>query len=304
MCLISEIFTDLNLLKLIHNKNIVCLDLDDANEIINMIDVENHYRIHSENRQRDSILIKIFSNQPLIKNIMKFIHASNRSWKGIDGWSIPHYIIRFGECELIEFMLNSFNFDLNIPNDEKYCPVHFAVGAANRLTSTNQLKIINLLFEQNIDLEVLDIDDWSPLYYLCSDMNNLDSQDQLEALRIIINKNVNLETPSSDLWYPIHRLSSDENHLENSDKMEAIKLLINKNVNLEIPNIDGWYPIHHISSDDCLKFENKEELFKIMMEKKVNFKVKTKDGDDLIDLIIDSNLSSKEKSMLIKMLWL
>ena len=304
MCLISNILTDLNLLKLVHNKNIVCIDLDDAIQIIDMIDLENHYRI-KENREQDIILKMIFSNQTLIKNILNFIHTSDRSWKGVDGWTIPHYVIRFGECELIEFMINSFNFNLEIPNEEKNYPVHFAFGQGNFLSSTHQLKIIDLFLKQNIDLDVLDEDGWPPLHFICSSINYLDSHDQLEALRIIINKNVKLETPIDEGFYPIHQICSGHNYLESDDKVKAIKMMIDKNINLEIcTGEDSCYPIHYISSDDRLKFEDKEEIFKIMIEKKVNFKVKTKDEKYPVDMIIESNLTADEKSKLIKMFWL
>jgi ankyrin repeat protein len=304
MCLITKIFSDLNLLKLIHNKNIVCDDIDDAIEIINMIDLENHCRINSSNKDQNIILSKIFSNQPLIKNVLHFINANNKSWKGIDGWTIPHYVIRYGECELIEFMLNSFNFDLNISNEKKFYPVHLAFGSSNSLYSHDQFKIIILMLKQNIDLEVLDCDGWAPLHYLCSNQHELNSQEQLEALRIIVSKNVNLEIPTPGQYYPIHQLCSDDNNLKYNDKVEAIKLLLDKNVNLEVrTDEDEWCPIHFISWSNVLNFENKEELFKIMVEKKVNFKVKTKEGVDTMDIIIESDLPPKEKSKLIKTFW-
>lgn len=241
----SQVFTDLNLLKLIGN-DIELDGEDDALKIMDMIDLENHHRI-KEDRDRVIVLKNIFSNYKLIQQIMNLLYPS---WEGVDGWNIAHYVVRFGTIELIVLMINNYDFDLNRPNNEKWYVVHFICSNSICLSSENQLKLIKLLFDPkkdiNIDLNLQRDDDWHPIQSIVGN-TNMTSSDCVQAIECLIKNNVNVEVIDSDGWNLLHLICSDSTPLDMKDRIKAINLVTkDKKININGMNDSKYTPLHFV----------------------------------------------------------
>lgn len=158
-----SVFTDLNLLKLIDNDEIVFEKFDEAQHVIDAIDLENHYRL-IEDVDRISVLKKIFANVPMVKQILLLLNESNPTWKGLDGWTIAFYIFRFSPIELIEYLLSECEFDLNVPTKKGWHIIDIACSKANGLSSNDQYNVIKWLIDKKVNFETRNPNNEKPIH--------------------------------------------------------------------------------------------------------------------------------------------
>ena len=300
--LVSCIYSDLNLVKLVDNHTFHCYNTNDAYKILKMIDAENIRRLNEDDK--NIIVMKnVFSNNRLIKQILSFI---NDAWSGNTGWTIVHYICRFGDIELIRHMLTHYNINLNIKTSHyRWYPIQFICGDGNTLYSTDQLNAIELLIDHKADLNINAQDTPIPIHLVCSDENNLNSHDQVSAIKLLIEHKVDLEVSEFEKWRPIHFVCSDSNNLESQDQLAAIKLLIEHKVDLEVSESENWRPMHFVCSDSN-KLKSYDQLFaiKLLIDNKVDLEVSEIESWRPIHFICSdsNNLESHDQLAAIKLL--
>jgi hypothetical protein len=291
MLLGSQVFTDLNLLKLIEND--IKLDgEDDALKILTMIDLENNQRL-KEDRSINSVLKKIFSNYKLIQQIMDLISTDiwkSNPWAGIDEWNIAHYVARFGTIELIELMINNYDFDLNKPTNEKWLVVDFVCCSSTCLSSKDQLKLIKLVLNlknNNIDFNAKNQNYWYPIQTIICN-TNMTSSDCIRAIEFLINNNVNEGVVDDNGWNLLHYVFCDSSVIEMKDCIKIVNLAIkNKNININHMNKSKNTPLHFlcIQYDTNVNTDNFFDLIKVFIDNGVDVNMRNNTGSSPLHLI-------------------
>jgi hypothetical protein len=301
LCLFPRVYTDHQLVYISQDPSFVCSNEKEYEELLAMIDQENNNRLDNDFKNT-AILIKIFSNTNLVKQMLKYIPES---WQGIDGWSIEHYIARFGNVAMIEnIIVNKHKLD-KISHRNQWTPLDFMLSGSTQLHSKDQLRIIELLLKHDIDFYVMNL---KSIHNVCSKDNKFESEDQLEAIKLLLkheidfyrstintkmpplfgyvisnnNKlnssdqlkaiqsvfqsqppiNINMENLSAS-WKPIHYICSKDNNFESMDQLEAIKLLLSyPGIDLNAKTQGSWTPLHFLVSG-CNKLNQKDRFVAI-----------------------------------------
>jgi hypothetical protein len=284
LCLFPRVYTDHKLVYISEDLGFVCSNKEECEQILTMIDEENHDRLNQD-FENTVIMIKLFSNGSLVKQILNNI---SDSWQGVDGWSIEHYIARFGNVDMIENMITNKSNLYKLAHRNNRTPLDFILSKHAQMSSADQLKIIELLLKSGIDFNgstalilrifsndnnlnssdqlkafnillpslndincvIHDSAGWRMIHFICSQTNNLESNDQLKAIELYLScQGIDLNARIHNGWSPIHFLTGGCNKLNQSDQISAIRLLLNHDIDLE-NKIDRllWQPIHFLCS--------------------------------------------------------
>jgi ankyrin repeat protein len=289
LCLITRIRTNLNLIKLIDfdskTFDFHSMGLNDATHILDVIDIENFQRIESKDFKNVIVFKEIFKHTRLIQKIVELLIEFEIEWRGTDGWAISHYISRFGNIDLIQWMIehnkNNEKFvHMDAINDKGYSVIGNIFGVNNVLDSMDQLLAMELIINHCvnsaelplININATEVDGWSPILLVSSYNNHLNSSDQLKALKKLIQHNVNLDVMSKKGWTPLNFVCSDMNNFNSSDQCEAIKFIISTNptVDLCVKSSDRqWSPFILVSSTvNHLDSKDQLEIIKIFIDNK------------------------------------
>lgn len=271
--LCGSIRTDMNLIRLTDTSisNVSLNNVNDALRIISMIDSENSQRLR-EDVSNISLITEIFSNQKLIKKLNAYI---DKTWSGIDGWNLLHYIIRFGSADLINYVLDQGGYDLNAETNDGWQLIHFVSSNSNMLDSKNNLIIFKFLVNCGVELENVIDDDYRHtklIHFVTSDMNNFSSSDQLSAIKILLDQCIDVNVADKDGWKPIHYMCSEQNNLDSNDQLSAIKMLSELDIDLDPMNNLLITPINYLMGNNNFNHVDKMEAFKILTSnRKINF---------------------------------
>lgn len=309
----TRIKTNQNLIKFIEMpQNIFeVMDPDDALHILEMIDAENAGRIQCKDYDNIFILKEIFKNTKMIQSIVQQLIQNQIEWRGTDNWTISHFISRFGNIDLIQYLINQ-NKDHKkyVPiccnNDKNHTPIDlmFWCGDGNVLNSSDQLKLVEFIADEpQIDLkigggssELID--------RLCQ--SKIESSDLLKAIKILIPKvDMEILLSKNSGKNAVHIICCKSCKLDSADQLEAIKFILDTGMNLSARNNQGWTPLHYmLSSSNNLNSKDQLELLEILVQRKVvDFDSFTMDGWRLIHFICSpsNNFNSSDQLKALQM---
>ncbi len=317
-CVRAKIKTNQNLIKLIdmQPQTIDCskLGLDDVLHILEIIDVENTERVGCKDYNNLVVFKEIFKNIKLIQSIINLFIENEVEWRGIDNWTIAHYICRFGSIELIKYIINLSGknkkyIPIDVNNDNGTSATHYIFGNNNILNSNDQLKIIEYIINQpEIDLEIDDIKLGKPIHLLCGSETNMESSDHLKAIKMMISPpRVNLEAVRHDGKKAIHLICCKSHELKSSDQLNAIKILLDQKVDVADADNDSYTPLHHaVSKSNNLTSADQLRAMQLFLdyEKDINVDAITKTCWTIVHYVtgIANNFNSSDQLNALKYL--
>lgn len=300
-----HIVSDLNILKLIDVSEFECENKEEALQIINMIDNEHFQQQakidHDDNVRK--IFTKIFINSMLINSIIGYL---SDTWISRNGYNISYYVLKYGSFKSVQFMVNK-NMNLilesfKIMNDIKPFSqlnrfnssevvkfieliikfidpehtfgktfIHCLFNKENNLTSSDQLKVIELITKR-VSKKTLDLADekqMSPIHYVCGSANNMISTDRMRAIKLLIECKVDLNQADSKGFRPINYICDNNvNYYPGCDCESMIKFLINQeNIELFHRDKDNKNLLHHIVCNKNIASAAKYELIKLLIDR-------------------------------------
>lgn len=335
--MINQIKTDLNLLKVCNDPLIDGkITSEDCEQILVMLDEENCARRQGD-RSKIDIFKKIFSLTRLIKRIIDIVSASatntSNYWTGVEGWTIMHYVCKFGSMELIEYCIkkSTINYMESADNATKITPMHLVLYEKN-LQSSDQFKIVEMAIAQKVKLSICDEWQHTPIEMICSKSNNFNSEDQLKAVKLLVEHNYLIENQqiiytcslnnnydSKDQYraieflmnngydfntsyknvFPIQCVTGAANKLNSEDQMNIVKLFINSHVDLNVDDEKMQRPIHFLLSkcNHLCSGDQLKVLEMLITNSKIEWDVKNTSGITPIHCVFgkDNNLSSQDQ---------
>jgi ankyrin repeat protein len=261
--------------------------VDDVYKIIYYLNKKRLY-VNNGNIQMN-ILCRIFQNVQLIDHLIDNKNPNSVNDKDDNGWTLLHYLCRFGDLSQIKKLLNVKNVDVEASTNKKYRPIHLLSSESTNLKNEQQYEAIELFVNIGVDLEASQSNDWRPIHFVCSSHNNMNDEYQLKAIKLLIMKDVNINVKNDNKWTPMHYVCSDLTNLHDTYQFDAIEFLISNDVDLEAENDELWRPIHFICSlSTNLKNIHIVKAIKLLIDKNVDLNAQNKDGFAPIHIVVSS----------------
>lgn len=326
--MLAQIRVDINLYRIVEDPNFVCNDEEETLQVLDMIDTENTNRINSNPTMINDvdILVKIFSNHKLINQIARVLvteyEQTQKMWQGEQGWTIIHYVCRFGTIDLIRRLITNYKFDLNICNMQGIYPIHIISSKSNLLKSSDQVVAIKMFIDKKIDLNVKNDHGIYPIHLLSGLENNLDSHDQHVILTLLIEQKVKFDVGGDKRYTPLNFLTTgmfkmnivQKNDLitriinspdyfneaisllqlihggkifSSSDQYKLLDLIFKNNPQIMyVKNSHGQYPVHcFINETSNLTSSVQLDIIESMIQHKIDLNIEDNNGMTPIHLI-------------------
>ncbi len=305
LCLLSHIRVDINLYRIIEDPMFMCTDDEEAMQILDMIDTENYNRI-KETSIVDNILVKVFANHGLVKHIAQILSdtykETKKMWQGSDNWNFIHYICRFGTFDLIQSIIDNFEFDLNVCNNGGIYPIHIVSCKSNLLKSLDQVAAIRLFVAKKINLNVSNNEGLRPIHLLLGLENNFEAHDQYVVAKMMTEQKVEMNVQNKDCHGPLHYLINNQVKMIKQHRFEIIAKIVGE---CDLDMNENESIIHLVCScNNNFSSHDQYKLMSIIIENKISMYVKNKNGQCPVHHFTNntSNLTSSAQLNLIELM--
>ena len=153
----------------------------------------------------------------------------------IDGNTPLHIACQVGDSSTVLYLVSNFKCDLNITNNEKCLPLHYA------LSSKLSLDAVKVVINGFILKYIQNNDGMTPLHIACENMQYLKNDEKMVLLDLISDKvNINVQDVKGNT--PLH-IASEQYDLET-----ALYLTSHFRCDLDLLNYDHCLPLHYAVS--------------------------------------------------------
>jgi len=263
------------------NNEVDISELDNENDI-SKFDKDNSSLISSSNSGRDAFVLNdnlwlsdlsfYDENIDELRNLLEKENIDiNNKDKNV-GNSILHFAIIKEYLNIINFLLQYENININIKNYNNETPLHYACIA-------NNLNIVKVLLEEGANPNNINLQNQNSLqysvYYAKDNYN-------IQIIKELLNHHVNINHTDLNLWNSLHLICNNIN-ISSEKQIEIVKTLIDNGVNFHTKtdeNVTCKDLARDNENDDLITLlDHYEDLFKAQrIIEKVKLKLSAKEN--------------------------
>lgn len=263
------------------NNEVYISELDNENDI-SKFDKDNSSLISSSNSGRDAFVLNdnlwlsdlsfYDENIDELRNLLEKENIDiNNKDKNV-GNSILHFAIIKEYLNIINFLLQYENININIKNYNNETPLHYAC-------IVNNLNIVKVLLEEGANPNNINLQNQNSLqysvYYAKDNYN-------IQIIKELLNHHVNINHTDLNLWNSLHLICNNIN-ISSEKQIEIVKILIDNGVNFHTKtdeNVTCKDLARDNENDDLITLlDHYDDLFKAQrIIEKVKLKLKAKEN--------------------------
>ncbi|WP_264682379.1 MULTISPECIES: ankyrin repeat domain-containing protein [unclassified Wolbachia] len=253
-------------------------------------------------------------DQGNIQAVKNFIEqGGNIEAKDNDGWTLLHYAAWKGRKEIVEFLVDEEEANINAKaNGDSKKPIHAAAKAGHK-------EIVEFFLSKGIGVDDADNDKWTPLHYaagrdhimvvkfLADQGANIEAKDEKgrtplyhaawgghkEIVEFLVNeKKANINAKDNcNSKKPIHAAAKE-------GYKDIVEFFLTKGMGIDDANSNGWTPLHyaawkgHKEIVEFLVNEKKADInAKVIYEGKKSIHIAAKEGyKDIVEFFLTKGM--------------
>ena len=253
--------------------------------------------LHFSARNGSYEVVKFFINMGIDTNL-----------KGTDGMNCLHIAAHYGHLNLCKTLINKYNVDVQLPDNDEWTALHFSAGSGSYETikyfinmgidinlktkhgmnclhiaadcgHTNLCK--TLMKKHNLGLKEPNDNGWTALHYSAKN-------DSYELVKFFTDMGMDTNLKATNGMNCLH-IAAHYGHLN------LCKVLINKyNVDVQLPDNNGWTALHFSARNGSY------EIVKYFINMGIDINLKTKHGMNCLHIAADCGHTNLCKTLIKK----